>query len=134
MLCFCGLTAQSTLTGIVTDGANGESILFGNVALYQDGVLVTGVETDFDGRYRIEDLEAGTYDVEATYVGLNPERITKVVITGGKVNKLDIAFSAEPVFICCQHFMIIYETPLYEQDNMTSGQIFSKSEIKHSAY
>ena len=64
------ILGQTQLQGKVTDGTSGESVLFGTVALYKSGVLLTGTETDLDGNYFFSDLDPGTYDVEVTYVGL----------------------------------------------------------------
>ncbi|RME08971.1 MAG: hypothetical protein D6816_04955, partial [Bacteroidetes bacterium] len=63
------LHAQTSLKGQVTDADNGQPILFGTVALYKNGVLITGGETDFDGYYSITELDPGTYDVEFSYTG-----------------------------------------------------------------
>ena len=41
-----GLVAQTTIEGKVTDAKSGEPILFGTIALYRGGVLITGTETD----------------------------------------------------------------------------------------
>src|SRR6056297_3042561 len=43
-----GAAAQTSLEGKVTDAESGEPIIFGSVALYKNGVLVTGKETDID--------------------------------------------------------------------------------------
>lgn len=82
------LSAQTLLTGKVTQGKN-EPVIFGSVALYQGGVLITGGETNFDGRYKIE-LEPGLYQLEATYVGLEPQRIDEVMVHKGETNLLDL--------------------------------------------
>ena len=38
------MLAQTSLSGKVTDAETGEPILFGNVALYKNGNIVTGIE------------------------------------------------------------------------------------------
>ena len=123
--------AQTSLTGKVTDGSNGEPILFGNVAIYKEGVLVTGVETDFDGNYNISNIDPGTYDVEATYVGLNPQRITGVLVAASKANKLDIEFVDGGGGVDLDEVIVIaYKVPLIEQDNTTQGGIVTSEQIK----
>ncbi|MBK7345270.1 MAG: carboxypeptidase regulatory-like domain-containing protein [Saprospiraceae bacterium] len=52
------------------------------------------VLTDFDGNYSFSNVNPGTYDVEASYVGLNTQRVTGVVVYSGKANKLDFELSA----------------------------------------
>ena len=78
---------QSTsLSGKVTDKDTGEPILFGNVVLYQNDKLVTGVETDFDGNFNFSNIEPGTYDVAVFYVGYQNTKISSVIIYTGKTN------------------------------------------------
>ncbi|RLD48748.1 MAG: TonB-dependent receptor, partial [Bacteroidetes bacterium] len=65
-----GVYAQSgTLQGKIYDGGNKEPIAFGNVSIYQNGSLVNGAMTDFNGKYTIKPIPAGTYTVKATYMG-----------------------------------------------------------------
>ena len=52
--------AQTSLQGSVKDADSDEAILYGNVALYRGGVLITGTQTDFDGYYSITELDPGT--------------------------------------------------------------------------
>ncbi|MCB0660125.1 MAG: hypothetical protein KDC04_04275, partial [Saprospiraceae bacterium] len=51
-----GLVAQTTIEGKVKDVKTKEPILFGTIALYRGGVLITGTETDLDGNYFISDV------------------------------------------------------------------------------
>jgi hypothetical protein len=60
--------AQTSLVGTVTDDI-GEPIIFGTIRLSQGGQLVTGSQTDFDGKYQIVPLEPGIYDVQFDYIG-----------------------------------------------------------------
>ena len=74
-----GLTAQTTIEGKVTDKESKEPILFGTIALYRGGVLITGTETDLDGNYFLSDVQPGTYDMEASYVGMATQRVNGIV-------------------------------------------------------
>jgi len=58
--------AQTSLGGKVVDDT-GEAVLFGNVALYKNGVLISGGTTDIDGNYNLGNLDPGTYEVEFSY-------------------------------------------------------------------
>ena len=75
-----GVCAQNSITGVVTDETTQEPIIIGSVALYSDGVLITGTETDFDGKYSFSKLSPGKYDVEASYVGCQAKRISSIVV------------------------------------------------------
>lgn len=117
------IIAQTSLTGKVTDAETGEPILFGSVALFKNGSLETGVETDLDGFYNFANIDAGTYDVEVTYVGYAPQRVSDVVVYPGKANKLDIQLGQG---INLEEVVVIeYKVPLLTQDCTTSGSTIS---------
>lgn len=112
--------SQPALFGIVTEEGTDEPVILGNVAVYKNGFLITGTDTDFDGNYNIARLDPGTYDVVATYIGFPAKRITGVVVYAGKANSLDIQMGGEEINICYGPQMG-YWIPLIQQDNTTSG-------------
>ncbi len=120
------LHAQTSLKGQVTDADSGQPILFGTVALYKNGVLVTGGETDFDGYYSITELDPGTYDVEFSYTGYQTQRIEGVAVLEGKANVLNAQLSAG---ITIDVVTVTWKKPLIEQDNTTQGQTLTSEEI-----
>ena len=122
--------AQTTLQGKVSDQETGEPILFGSVALYKNGVLTTGTETDFDGNYNFTELDPGTYDVEVSYVGYSKQRVTGVKVFAGKANRLDIELSSDAVNL---DVVVVteYRVPLVEQDNTTQGAVITSDQIKN---
>ena len=72
VLCFSVVTLYAQtgeITGQVTDQDSKEGVPFANVAAYQQGKLVAGSSSDFDGYYIIKPLEPGVYDVHVTIVG-----------------------------------------------------------------
>jgi len=122
-------TAQTALQGKVTDDT-GEPIIFGSVALYQNGVLETGTETDFDGNYSFTNLDPGTYDVKVTYVGYSPQEIRGVKVFAGKANKLDVEITSDAVNLD-EVVVVDYKVPLVEQDNTTQGTTITSDQIKN---
>ncbi|MEN0006687.1 MAG: carboxypeptidase regulatory-like domain-containing protein, partial [Bacteroidota bacterium] len=124
-------TAQTSLFGKVMDEESSEPVLFGSVALYKNGVLITGTETDFDGNFNFPALDPGTYDVEVSYVGYQPKRVTGVKVLAGKANKVDIKLASGTGVILEEIVVTAYEVPLIEQDNTTSGKVITSDEIKN---
>ncbi len=122
--------SQTSLAGKVTDEETGETIIAGNVALYRNGVLITGTETDFDGNYSISNIDPGTYDVEASYLGYQPLRITKVQVLAGKANRLDFQLASSAITI---EAVVVkeYKVPLIQQDNTTTGGVVTAEQIKN---
>ncbi len=116
LLTFCvSAFSQTSLQGSVTDVITGRPIIFGTVALYQKGVLITGTETDFDGFYTVTELDPGTYDVVFSYTGYTETRIAGVTVSAGKANRLDAKISAG---ITLEQIMVSYERPLIQQDKI----------------
>lgn len=62
---------KGVLKGIVTEKRTGEPLLSCNVVVKQNGEIIGGARTDFDGVYTIKGLVKGAYDVEVSYIGYN---------------------------------------------------------------
>lgn len=120
---------QVSLIGKVTEHATNEPIILGTVTLYQKDKLITSVETDFDGNYNISNIDAGLYDVEATYVGMQKTRIKGVKIEKDKINKLDIEM--EDKMVALDEVVVVdYKIPLIKRDASSSSHISTKSKKK----
>ena len=77
--------AEGTLSGVVK-GPEGESIPGANIVLVGDllpGGKV-GTATDEDGRFRLEELPAGEYQLSVTHIGYRPLTRGGVGIVGGE--------------------------------------------------
>ena len=127
LLTFClllfgtlAIVAQTSLEGKVKDKESGEPVLFATVALYKNGVLTTGVETDLDGNYFFSDIQPGTYDVEASYVGYKTSRINGVVCKAGQNTRVNIDMIVEGVLVD-EIVVVDYRVPLIEVDNTSQG-------------
>lgn len=103
-------------------------IPFANVVIYKNGVLVTGATTDFDGTYSISAVEPGTYDVEASYVGLK-KRLTGIVVSQGIVFLPSISLSEQVL----ETVVIKYEAPLVDKGNTSTGGVITKEDIQKIA-
>lgn len=123
--------AQTSLSGKVTIQDGGEPVIYGNVAIFKNGVLITGTETDIDGNYNLANIDPGTYDVEASYVGYSAQRVTGVKVFAGRANKLDIQMSSSEGVTLDVVVVTEYKVPLVEQDNTTSGGVITSDQIKN---
>ncbi len=115
------------MEGTLKDADTGEPIVLGTVALYQNGILVTGTETDLEGYYSITELGPGTYDVEFSTTGFSPQRVTGVPVRGGKGNNLNVRMSAGVELTTVE---VRYERPIIEQDNTTSGSSLKMDQVR----
>ena len=120
---------QTSLEGKVSDEASAEPVMFATVALYKEGVLMSGVDTDFDGNFFFTDIDPGTYDVEFSFLGYATNRIEGVVVKEGKVNRVDSKMVEESEMI---ETIIVtgYKVPLVEFDNTTQGGTITAEDIR----
>lgn len=121
-------TAQTALRGRVTEKETGDAIIGATVILKKNGVVVTGASTDFEGNYQIH-IDPGTYDVEASYVGLTTQRITGVVVQAGKINTLDIQLHSEGISL---ETVVVtgYKVPQVQHDNTSSSAVITSGRIR----
>src|SRR5690554_4443313 len=91
LLFTCSALAQNgTITGIVSDAANGEPLIGTNVILVE---LNRGDATDFDGRYEISGVPAGSYTLRVNFVGFKTYE-AQVEIGSGTVT-LDVSLEED---------------------------------------
>lgn len=81
---------QNSLEGILRDMNLDERVPFGKVALYQNGKLIYGEETDIGGQYKFSNIDAGSYQVKASFYGYDFIDITEVKVENGKLNIADL--------------------------------------------
>ena len=72
-----------TITGTVLDG-EGVPVIQGNVVITE---LSRGAATDLQGQYTLENVPAGTYVVEASFIGLESQRAPVTVVAGQTVTQ-----------------------------------------------
>ena len=81
-----------TIKGVVVDATNGESLPGANVSIKG---TTTGTATDLNGRYRLTDLDPGTYDIVASFVGFARQTVTGVEVEAGETTTIDVTLQEE---------------------------------------
>lgn len=90
-----GQGASGDLKGTVLDERN-EPVAFGTVTILKDGSAVRADQTDIDGKYWIQGLAPGKYDVKIIYLGyITVLRQNVTIESGGKITFLDIKMSPD---------------------------------------
>src|SRR5690554_8045739 len=81
--------AQGSIRGTVTDASSGEPLAGVNIVI---SGTQTGAPTDGNGEYELTNINAGTYNIEARYIGY--ETLTKTVtVVSGQVATVNFQFS-----------------------------------------
>lgn len=120
-----------SLRGTVTDAQSGESIPVANIiVLDNSGAHVAGTSTDFDGKYAINPLTPGTYDVEASFVGYAKLRIENVVVAPNAPTIQDFKLEQQTEMLD-EVVLMEYSVPLV--DKTRSSKIVTAEQIQHMA-
>ncbi len=123
-----GMFAQGTLNGTITDASTGEPIPFANITIEENGNVVTGGTSDFDGMFSIKPIAAGKYTVSASYIGYATLMYTDVQIPAGSITfqNFELSPSAE---ILGEVEIKEYKVPLIAKDQTASGGTVTSEDI-----
>jgi hypothetical protein len=111
---------QSALQGYVMDRETEEPIPFANIVIYQNGEMITGGTTDFDGRYTIKPIKSGYYDVKVSYIGYKNLEMKGIVLNADNITFQD--FKVQPSTMLLQGVQIVeYSVPLIDKDEPFQG-------------
>ena len=103
VLWICGVPvlafAQAVVGGTVRDTSGaalpGVAVEMSSAALIEKTRTAT---TDDEGRYRIEELRPGLYDIRFTLKGWQPQRVQDIVLTGEMNARIDAVLGPAPLF------------------------------------
>jgi hypothetical protein len=85
-LSFGFASAQGSIAGVVKDAKTGEAIIGSNVVI--KGTQIGG-STDLEGKFLINNVAAGTYTIQVTFVTYTTQEIANVVVEDGKLATVD---------------------------------------------
>jgi len=84
--------STGAVTGVVVEEQRGEPLPGANVRIREAS---KGTTTDLDGRYRLEELEPGAYDLVFSFVGFQQKTVTGVEVAPGEMTEIDVALVEE---------------------------------------
>ncbi len=115
------------LQGVVTDSESQSAIPFATIALYQQGILIEGTDTDFDGNYLFANLTDGVYDVKASFLGYTPRRIEGVTVKTDSIVDLDLQLEPSGAILDEVVITRYKKTPLRSSTNSSRGSVTSRT-------
>jgi hypothetical protein len=121
---------NTSIKGIIIDKTR-EPLMFATVAITQNGQLITGTQTDFDGKYSFKDLEEGIYDAQVSYVGFRSKTITNIEINNSTTIVLTIVMNQS---VELQTIGESYSRILINYWDLTQGTTFSADEIQRTPH
>ena len=90
----------SSIQGIITDAESGELLPFSNLALLQNGKLISGATTDINGLYKMADLLPGDYEIQVSYVGYEKQAPKRITLKTGEVCQENISLHTGSIIVC----------------------------------
>jgi hypothetical protein len=118
--------AQVTLSG-KTMKENGEPVPFTIVVVKKNGVVKNNAESDFDGEYRITNLDPGTYDIEFQLAGFKTLLQQGVKLTSGII-KVD-GVMEESATTLGEVVVKEYKIPIVKTDQTSQGATIGGEQI-----
>ncbi|MDR0363790.1 MAG: carboxypeptidase regulatory-like domain-containing protein [Bacteroidales bacterium] len=118
-----------SLFGVVTDRESGEPIPFANVAIMANGAIVTGAQTDYDGKYAIRAINPGTYTLRVSSIGYQTVDIQGIVIRIDQAVPRDVDMKSTTAELAPVE-IFDYKVPVFEADNTSVTTTVTADEIK----
>ena len=130
-----GQGGLGTIKGTVTDIETKEAIPFCRVVLKKDGAIKGNANTDFDGKFQINSIEVGTYEVEVRNEAeqYQPYLLTGVVVSSNQIRFLDDITLGKKTSEIEEVTVIAYKIPLINKDGGASGGTVAREDIAHMA-
>lgn len=101
LLSFTCFSQLGTLHGTITDAKTGEFLPFIRVILYAGSDIKGGVQSDFDGEYKINAIDPGVYSVvyaDRNYSGYRTDTL-QVTIEADRITFLDIQLEEKKIHL-----------------------------------
>jgi len=121
-----------TIRGSVKDEKTKAPIFGSRVLLKQNGNIKGGANTDFDGKFQINSLTPGEYDVEIRNEGegYQPSVLTGVIVSSDRITFLDDQLLGKAASKDIEEVKIVaYRVPLIDKDGGASGATITREDI-----
>jgi outer membrane receptor protein involved in Fe transport len=122
------LFSQETgnIEGTVKDAATGETLPGVNIIL--KGTYF-GAATDIGGKFRINSITAGEYNITISLIGYTPVEYTGIAIEPNKTKVIDVNLE-ETVLTLDQEVVVIGDKPLMDVEETQSKRTVSREDIE----
>ncbi|MFK7774163.1 MAG: von Willebrand factor type A domain-containing protein [Saprospiraceae bacterium] len=121
--------SQTSITGKITDRNTGEEMISANIVISKNGNFILGETTDINGNYSVR-VDPGTYDLEFSYTGYTPQKITQVVANAGQATKVNVQLSIGTAMMD-EVVVTGYKVPLIKQDETSTGGVVTSEQIRN---
>ena len=125
-----GQTRPGSFKGTVKDKRTGEVIPYATVIVKDKDVVIATGTTDFDGKYNINPINAGVYNLTCKFIGYADFNLNGVTVYSGKPKVVNFDMTVESTIIT--EVTVIAKDELIETGK--TSDIVSSEEIKNLPY
>ena len=118
---------KGVIKGRIYNDINNEAIPFANVVI--QGTTI-GTTSDIDGKYRIENLEPGEYNIEVSFVGFKPKVIYEMQVTNVKATEVNVGLESQATEI--ETVEIVADPFTKKEESPVSMRTIGVSEIQRN--
>jgi len=128
-------SGQGAIRATITNAKDGMPIPFVNVAVKQNGMLITGGAGDIDGNVEIKPVSPGKYDIEITSLGHQPKRVSGVIVIASKTTFLDKENTkmSSGIVDLVEFEIAVYKEPLVKIDGSARETTVTEKDIRRMA-
>lgn len=120
-----GFAQYGKVSGRVQDQKSGEPLVGASVIVLG---TTMGASTDADGRYTIQNISPGTYDIKATYVGYQQVTFTGIQVTAGLTREVNFALPTSEIETA--PITIVATRPLIEKSATSMTRIVKSEDFE----
>ena len=118
-----------SLRGTITDQKTGEGVPFANIVIKDlAGGIVAGGSSDFDGKYNINPVNPGVYNVEVAVLGYSTVKLEGINIMANSATTKD--FKLQEATNELSEVVVVYSQPLISKNS--SSKVYSFNEDRSS--
>ena len=122
LLSFAATTGK--IKGKIVDRSTGETLVGANVLVVG---TTFGAATDVNGEYLINNLEAGTYEVKASFLGYQSTTVANVRVFSDLTTELNFQLSSQDINV--GEITIVAEKPLINKSNTNAVRVTTSEDI-----
>ncbi|NQU67922.1 MAG: carboxypeptidase-like regulatory domain-containing protein [Candidatus Marinimicrobia bacterium] len=82
------------INGLVTDAETNSPVIGANVWIYGTNI---GIATDSDGKFIIDSINPGIYEIRVTYIGYTDKILSEINVRSGEITPLVIMLDSAPI-------------------------------------
>jgi hypothetical protein len=126
---YCAQAQTGRIIGRVVDDKNGEGLPSVNILV--KGTYYGGA-TDIDGRYKIEQIKPGVYNIDVNLLGYKSVQYSGIKVEDGKTVELNVKMT-ESVLSLGQEVVIIGEKRLFDVEETSSKRTMKGDDLTVTA-